>query len=460
MIACSVVINGYGQLPSLDSAAAHIAKGELTAASEMIENLPVEVKQMHWFSVDSLNMIISRLRYDFSLTPSEGIAEVLKKKPATTIREIADWIDAKYIETATIDGKEMWFRKAVRNLWLLNPEFQVHPDTVGNYEHFGSTLYGWKEKKSDKNRCHDWHRATIKFELDVDANVVPAGDTVKAWLPIPLATVRQRNFKMLSTSSDVVYSKGSAHNTVFMTAVAQKDKPTHFEILFRYDVAAQNFPLDYILEKLKPYNTDSDLYKEYTKADGKHVVINDRIKKLAECIVGTETNPVKKASLIYDWIVSRFPWAGARDYGTIPNIPDYVLDIHHGDCGQVALLYISLVRAVGVPARWESGWMLHPWENNYHDWAETYFEGIGWVPTDVSFGRNDDPAFKEYYKTGTDVYRFASNCDYSEKLYPEKKYLRTDPMDFQAGEAEWRNGNIEGTDYSSKLTVVSFEPIK
>ena len=189
-------------------------------------------------------------------------------------------------------------------------------------------------------------------------------------------------------------------------------------------------------------------------------MINDRIKKLAECIVGTETNPVKKASLIYDWIVSRFPWAGARDYGTIPNIPDYVLDIHHGDCGQVALLYISLVRAVGVPARWESGWMLHPWEKNYHDWAETYFEGIGWVPTDVSFGRNDDPAFKEYYKTGTDVYRFASNCDYSEKLYPEKKYLRTDPMDFQAGEAEWRNGNIEGTDYSSKLTVVSFEPIK
>lgn len=30
--------------------------------------------------------------------------------------------------------------------------------------------------------------------------------------------------------------------------------------------------------------------------------------------------------------------------------------------------------------------MMHPKAWNLHDWAEIYFEGIGWVPVDQSFG--------------------------------------------------------------------------
>ena len=34
---------------------------------------------------------------------------------------------------------------------------------------------------------------------------------------------------------------------------------------------------------------------------------------------------------------------------TIENIPEYVLDNRHGDCGQVSLLFITLCRISGIP---------------------------------------------------------------------------------------------------------------
>ncbi len=143
--------------------------------------------------------------------------------------------------------------------------------------------------------------------------------------------------------------------------------------------------------------------------------------------------------MIYDWIATNFPWAGAREYSTIPNIPEYVVENRHGDCGQVALLYITLVRCLGIPARWESGFMLHPGAENYHDWAETYFEGTGWVATDPSFGRSTTgESLADYYKTGIDLYRFVVNKGVNGSFDPKKNYIRSETVDNQAGEVEWK----------------------
>ena len=48
------------------------------------------------------------------------------------------------------------------------------------------------------------------------------------------------------------------------------------------------------------------------------------------------------------------------EYSTIENIPEYVLDNHKGDCGQVSLLFITLCRISGIPAHFQSGFMMHP----------------------------------------------------------------------------------------------------
>ena len=135
----------------------------------------------------------------------------------------------------------------------------------------------------------------------------------------------------------------------------------------------------------------------------------------------------------------------------------------HGDCGQVSLLYISLMRSLGVPARWESGWMIHPGEKNYHDWAEVYFEGVGWVPVDVSFGRYgnaSDADARTFYSHGMDAHRFATNKGVCGDLYPAKRFVRSETVDFQAGEVECSRGNLFYPGWDSSFTLLSVEPVE
>ncbi|MCH5216060.1 MAG: transglutaminase domain-containing protein [Muribaculaceae bacterium] len=459
LVAISILPLFFAQANWKTDVEKEMSLGNFNNAEVIINGLSHDIQVKDKYEIDSIRAVIKRIRYDFSIEPWDGIKEIINIRPGTTTNEISDWINSNYIEVMTIDGSEKWFRKTLRNLWLLNPTLQTNTASK-NIQMYRELINSASKMTKDKNQCGNWHRARVKYELDVDADAVPAGKEVRVWLPIPHESQRQKNIKVISSSHEYIKSTGSPHSTLSLCAIAQQGIPTHFEVIMEYDVAAQTFTEDYLLNNIKPYNKESELYKQYTQTDNRHIVVNDKMRNLAIKIIGSEENPVLQASQIYNWIVNKFPWAGARDYGTIENIPEYVLNQGHGDCGQVALLYISLLRSIGIPARWESGWMLHPWNLGWHDWAETYFEGIGWVPTDVSLGRNNDDKIKSYYKTGTDIYRFATNIDYGKPLSPKKKYFRTEPIDFQAGEVEWENGNIEATQFDSNLTVLEFKPIK
>jgi transglutaminase-like putative cysteine protease len=174
-------------------------------------------------------------------------------------------------------------------------------------------------------------------------------------------------------------------------------------------------------------------------------VFSEKIKAAVKEVVGDETNPYLKVKKIFEWININFPWASAREYSTIPNIPEYVLANRHGDCGQVSLLFITMARCAGVPAKWQSGWMMHPGNKNLHDWAEVYYDGKGWVPVDQSFGRiagaPDDDSYY-FFTKGLDAYRMIVNQGISGNFYPAKIHPRSETVDFQRGEVEWKGENL------------------
>ena len=106
---------------------------------------------------------------------------------------------------------------------------------------------------------------------------------------------------------------------------------------------------------MKPYDTSNAVYKEFTSERIPQIVFTDTIKQLASQILAGETNPLLQTQKIYNWINGSVRWASALEYGTIPNIPEYVLKNHHGDCGMQTLLFMTLVRSQGIPAKWQSG---------------------------------------------------------------------------------------------------------
>lgn len=60
-----------------------------------------------------------------------------------------------------------------------------------------------------------------------------------------------------------------------------------------------------------------------------------------------------------------------------------------GDCTEFADVFIALCRANDIPARFCEGYLLSPVADTpKHDWAEVYFNDLGWVPFDPSFAQS------------------------------------------------------------------------
>jgi transglutaminase-like putative cysteine protease len=69
----------------------------------------------------------------------------------------------------------------------------------------------------------------------------------------------------------------------------------------------------------------------------------------------------------------------------------WVLSTRSGVCAELTTLFVSLMRNMGIPARFVSGVAytnsdLFPLKWGGHAWAEVFFPDYGWIPFDVTFG--------------------------------------------------------------------------
>lgn len=414
-----------------------------------------------WFETDSASAIHARIMRDFPHKVTDAPALF----PSLTQKQIDSYIKNRYIETLLVDDTMRVHRKAKGNLPLLldkvNGKWTCRGSAASDARK--KYVYDILDQSKGDGSLSNLHKVKVRFTIDVPYNDLFEGDTLSVWMPVPMKSTRQPGVKILSSSRQAVALSTpgrSVHNTLFFTAPVVKGDTAKFEYTAEFIVGAQYFSPEYIMANMKPYDKESDLYKKYTSVESPNI---PDMKDLARKIVGKETNPFKCSELVYDHIIRNYPWAGAREYSTIPCLPEYVVAEGHGDCGQVSLLYISLMRSLGIPARWESGWMLHPGEKNLHDWAEVYFEGVGWVPVDVSFGRYtaaERPEAVGFYSHGMDQFRMATNMGVNGNFFPAKRHVRSETVDSQMGEVETTRANLFYPGWDQHLEIISFEPVK
>jgi len=414
---------------------------------------------------------MARIAIDFS-RDSNYIMEYLKPYyPELTAEQVQAWEATNALEWTVVDGQKRYFRNGGRNLFRIDKEAGVVYDTVNGIDPEDDASIKFRDE--DNRTTIAEVRAsgsntvkpvgfTVKYSLTVKPDVVPDGTLLKAWMPFPREDQNSMKDVKLISASEPEYKiapDAYTHKSIYMEKKAVAGEPTVFSYEFSFTGYAEWY--DFKPEDVKPYDVNSDVYKEYTAERNTHIVFTDRIKCLADSLTAGIDNPYLRARSIYSWIVANYPWASAREYSTIENIPEYVLANNHGDCGQVGLLLVTLCRAAGIPARWQSGWMLHPGNENMHDWSEIYYEGIGWVPTDVSFGRSragvkdvEDEFY--FYTHGLDAFRLICNSDYSGSMYPTKQFTRSETVDFQRGEVEWEGGNLYFNQWSGWIDSVDY----
>ena len=453
IIIVSVLLNACGDsvsdmLPSEEQIKQTIEMGNFSEARKMIRLALTNdtlTPNQRWdmnFEIERMD----RIERDFSERDTSVLNYIKKYHPQVTPEEINMWESTNALENMVIDGEKRYFHSAGKNL------FRIDSIAAKFYE-------GANGRQSDSlDRFLAWYvplaikspgkpvRMKIKYTITVKADEVPDGETIRVWMPYPRTNVvAHKDIKLITASQPeyIIAPDNNIHKSIYMEGIAKKGEPTVFGYELSYSSYNQ-YP-SFTPEDLRDYDRESEIYKKYTSEEGDHINFSDGIKKAVEEAVGNESNPYYKVKRIFAWINKNFPWASAREYSTIRNIPEYVLANRHGDCGQVSLLFITMARYAGVPAKWESGWMMHPGNKNLHDWAEVYYEGVGWVPVDQSFGRvfgAPDEESHWFFTKGLDAYRMIVNEGISAPFYPAKIHPRSETVDFQRGEVEWRGENL------------------
>lgn len=400
---------------------------------------------------DSLAQIAERIALDFPLTEEQIIARLKKSSGAFSPEEKASWEKINWLEWRMIDGEKRYFNRAASNLGLIKSFHQQRskrdsliandPRILFRKQHTESII-----KASDNQAIPVIPvEMTITYTITVKPDAVPAGEIVRCWMPWPKEShPRQQKVKLISASQEnyQIAPDSAIHRTIYMEAKSEKGVPLVFRVSYSYQSSGQYFEMKNL--KIKPYDKTSSLYKKYTSEQLPHICFTDRIKQLADSITGSEESPSEIVKKIYYWFNQNIPWAGALEYSIMPNIPEYVLQYRKGDCGMQTFLFMSMLRYKGIPVKWQSGWMMDPDAEILHDWFEVYYEGTGWVPVDVDheLQYSDNLKTREFYTSGIDSYRLIVNDGISGMLYPEKKFLRSEPYDFQRGEVEWNGGNL------------------
>jgi hypothetical protein len=450
ILACGI-LSGQSKFISVDSL---ISEGKFNEATRVIsEKLNSnEVSVSEKIELNFKSELIKRILLDFNKNEYEVKSYIKEYMPDFTESDFEKWKAEKQIEFKNIDGTDRYFHSAARNFFRLNPQARKIFAEKNGLTKDGLNVFlenyipkVLSEIKSTNSRTTKAKKIKLNYTITVPANTIPDGEMIRCWMPFPkLLDNRQFDIelKSINPGNYIISESNSPHRTVYLEKISEKDKET----VFNYELTFYAADLKYDLQKttIKSYQNESELYKKFTSEEYPHIVFTDRIRNLSQQIIGSEKNPVNKARKIYKWINDNIPWASAREYSTINNISDYCLVNRHGDCGIQSLLFITLCRYNGIPAKWQSGWMLHPGEVNLHDWAEIYFEGIGWIPVDQSFGlqdlRNEDE--KWFFFGGLDAYHLVVNDDISQNFFPVKIYPRSETVDFQRGELEWRGGNL------------------
>jgi len=391
-----------------------------------------------------------RILLDFTLDEQAAKARVREKVPDLRDDEFARWDAAGLIEHQVIDGRTLYFNRAPSNLFRVSAEARARrkvqtPFVDGPMESVNAHHRQVRDAalgKIDANAGS--RRIRVTQSLTVDAGAVPAGEAVRAWIPYPRAIPGQQEDLRFVESSPAAHSiapESALQRTVYLEKPAAAGSPTTFSITYELTIRGQYHAID--PDRVVPAPLTAEL-APFVAERSPHVVFTPAIREFSRKVVGDEKNPYRIAQKLYA-AVDRIPWAGAREYSTITNISDYALHAGHADCGQQTLLLITLLRLNGIPARWQSGMVYSDGDyDNLHDWGALYLAPYGWVPMDVTTGRLDDadPQIAGFYLGGQDAYRIAFNDDYSRELVPAKQHFRSETVDLQRGEAEWRGGNL------------------
>jgi len=283
----------------------------------------------------------------------------------------------------------------------------------------GQPYYAWEQKKDT------WHKVPIEraseghfgvihghdsFEFKYWAKLPKIETSSNMWLPLP-ETDKFQSVEIISLNvpgdQRIVHDKKHG-NRVLILNLTPEDSGKTVDIRFavrRIEKAAYEAPepgeLSLLPNKLGPITTE--------------------IRTTAQEVVKDKKRDLAKARALYDHVIDRMRYIKFGE-GWGKGDAVYACSIATGNCTDFHAYFISLARAIGLPARFAIGVSIPSVRDDgvlsgYHCWAEFYADGKWW-PVDISEA-DKYSALSTYYFGHHPANRFE---------FSRGRDLETDPM--------------------------------
>ncbi len=388
---------------------------------------------------------LSRLERNFPHTREQAIALVREEWPGFTPEQFDALVDARRIDWRYVNGAPHFHSRFVNSL-------RVYPDEVPGLK-VKAEDHTARDEMLERMEAQGGLSADITLRAYIRARTPSAGKRVQAWLPIPAACPQQdaAYIEILSATPGAQLAPAAAEARTIYWDSGERDC---FEVVYRYRHTAK-----YVQPLTLPWDGSNPQF--YTGEFLPHIAFTPYLRELAHRLTAGLDTPVERAAAIYDYVTENVDYRYQPDYILLDDIADSCAKELRGDCGVMALLFITLCRIAGVPARWQSGLHVTPEEAGCHDWAMFYASGYGWLYADPSFGsssrRNGETRRRAHYFGNLDPCRMVANSAFQAPLTPSDPCYRADPYDNQLGEMTVDGVGLAGGEMERDVEVVEFK---
>lgn len=243
------------------------------------------------------------------------------------------------------------------------------------------------------------------FNYNVSLHNLPATiQSLSIWIPVA-TTNRNQEVNLLKTSGTVPLHITREAEYGNRMAFAEIRRPAsgsaHFNLMYR--VTRHEYSVGSFRQLLEDNDNSLTITPTLTRflQPDRLIPLNGEIKQIADKVVAGRQGEITKAHAIYDYVFHNMRYdKSGTGWGRGDAI--WACDAKHGNCTDFHSLFIGMMRAEHIPARFVIGFPLPPDKKagiipGYHCWAEFYVAGKGWVPVDISEAKLNPSKYRFFF---------------------------------------------------------------
>lgn len=371
---------------------------------------------------------MGRLARQFCVGRGRALELIRAEWPEFTEAQLDDLIERKRIDWRMVEGEQRFLGDFLDSL-------RVYPAEVPGLAPEAPSDTAARDAMLADMRARGFSERVITVRARIEVPGARAGETVRAWLPVPARSPQQSDIEVLSaTEGALIAPEDAPARTAFWESTAERS----FEVTYRYRIRAPYVDTERPAPE-RPVVADAAVTGADLAEERPHIAFTPYLRALTARVVEGAARPIDAARAIYDYVTRNVDYRYQPEYAQLDAIADGCAKSLRGDCGVMALLFITMCRIAGIPARWQSGLYVAADYIGPHDWAMFFTEEFGWLWADCSFGsssrRAGDEVRRRHHFGNLDPWRMVANSRFQAEFSPSFDEVRSDPYDNQMGEA-------------------------